>query len=728
MTTTDNSRADALTRCPLLVDADCLYGPYGMNGETVCKFCGFAKDAARPVEQPRTHTTQPGESVMGIALRQCGNEMEWRHILACNPEFARMLPHEYFPVGTVLTLPPPAAASPVEQHEAAPMRELPMMRKAFRVTEVSGDPDPAKQSFAMRFSFPSIDALHCADDEWNKFIAATQPEPPAADEQHEAAPADMTPAKPDQMTKAVKQLADWLLTEPNEGNPLCFAGPPEPFALGLSRVKMRSVAGDEWTLIAGLREGWMTAEERASNFWRIAQQEREEVAREEAVATYQKIRAQAHKNPIGYIEQAEFEKLGDPEFGDTAESHVRLWHPANPPSRALMPVFVGPVAQPAPSAPLEGTGNGADGFTYATKQATKCASCGEHKHTPLRIDWMGGYVCLTCIDRELESRAPRTEIAGAVPAAVIDALRFYAHGHHFSIDDDHQQFDTVSGEPQNWLMSERDDDCTMIEDGSIAKAALCGGVLGFEEPTKPVEGEVLVAAPPSADAAAAPADEHLDAPLSLIPHLVAQDEQAVNTALLNMSDAICAWRIEAGKYREISSHDQSVFSDGYEAGMAAMLSARAAASQPAALAGQEAVAWIRKHPDTGELSGDWLWNDAIEQCRKDSGVWFPLGYLTAPPAQVGAQQPKPRAEVTDSRQVRRHWNPIYNTDPVQRACEELPDGYEIEIMLERGAGTVDVCGPDGGRLDSDFDEDTFDWKIHAAIDAAIDAARAGDEK
>ncbi|WP_181156045.1 hypothetical protein [Burkholderia multivorans] len=53
--------------------------------------------------------------------------------------------------------------------------------------------------------------------------------------------------------------------------------------------------------------------------------------------------------------------------------------------------------------------------------------------------------------------------------------------------------------------------------------------------------------------------------------------------------------------------------------------ARAAAS-PAA----EAVAWVRKHPDTGALSGDWLWNDAIEQCRKDSGVWFPLGFLGAP--------------------------------------------------------------------------------------------------
>ena len=41
--------------------------------------------------------------------------------------------------------------------------------------------------------------------------------------------------------------------------------------------------------------------------------------------------------------------------------------------------------------------------TYASTQATKCAGCGEHKHTPLRIDAMGGYVCLTCIDQKLGS-------------------------------------------------------------------------------------------------------------------------------------------------------------------------------------------------------------------------------------------------------------------------------------------------------------------------------------
>jgi hypothetical protein len=67
-----------------------------------------------------------------------------------------------------------APQHPAQADAPAEIRDLPMMRNAFRVTEVSGDPDPAKQGFAMRFSFPSIEALHAADDEWNKFIAAAQ--------------------------------------------------------------------------------------------------------------------------------------------------------------------------------------------------------------------------------------------------------------------------------------------------------------------------------------------------------------------------------------------------------------------------------------------------------------------------------------------------------------------------------------------------------------------------
>jgi len=40
-------------------------------------------------------------------------------------------------------------------------------------------------------------------------------------------------------------------------------------------------------------------------------------------------------------------------------------------------------------------------LTYSSSQATNCAVCGENKHTPLRVDRLGGYVCLTCIDAEL---------------------------------------------------------------------------------------------------------------------------------------------------------------------------------------------------------------------------------------------------------------------------------------------------------------------------------------
>jgi hypothetical protein len=42
-------------------------------------------------------------------------------------------------------------------------------------------------------------------------------------------------------------------------------------------------------------------------------------------------------------------------------------------------------------------------LTYSSTQATACAGCGKHQHTPLRVDAMGGYVCLTCIDEKLDA-------------------------------------------------------------------------------------------------------------------------------------------------------------------------------------------------------------------------------------------------------------------------------------------------------------------------------------
>ncbi|CDN60003.1 putative transcriptional regulator [Burkholderia cenocepacia H111] len=90
-------------------------------------------------------------------------------------------------------------------------------------------------------------------------------------------------------------------------------------------------------------------------------------------------------------------------------------------------------------------------------------------------------------------------------------------------------------------------------------------------------------------------------------------------------------------------------------------------------------------------------------------------------------QPEPRDEVTDApRTERRHWNPVYNTDPVQRACTELPEGWGVNACMERDAGWVEVYGPNGEEPDFESDASHFDWRIHEAIDFAIEAAGKGD--
>lgn len=55
------------------------------------------------------YKTEPGESVVGIALRQLGNEELWLDIVELNSDrFPEMLPHSYYPPGTVLKLPNPS--------------------------------------------------------------------------------------------------------------------------------------------------------------------------------------------------------------------------------------------------------------------------------------------------------------------------------------------------------------------------------------------------------------------------------------------------------------------------------------------------------------------------------------------------------------------------------------------------------------------------------------------
>lgn len=53
-----------------------------------------------------TYITTPGESIMGIALRQLGSEKRWQEIKCLNADkFPNILPHDYYPVGTTLIMP-----------------------------------------------------------------------------------------------------------------------------------------------------------------------------------------------------------------------------------------------------------------------------------------------------------------------------------------------------------------------------------------------------------------------------------------------------------------------------------------------------------------------------------------------------------------------------------------------------------------------------------------------
>ena len=61
-----------------------------------------------------------------------------------------------------------------------------------------------------------------------------------------------------------------------------------------------------------------------------------------------------------------------------------------------------------------------EAVTYLSTQSTACAGCGKVKHTPLRIDAMGGYVCLTCIDKKLA--APPADARDGEDARRVDWL------------------------------------------------------------------------------------------------------------------------------------------------------------------------------------------------------------------------------------------------------------------------------------------------------------------
>lgn len=75
----------------------------------VCPWCGERIDAPFVEDEPaqhRTHATDAGESLCGIAIRQLGDESRWTEIRDLNADrFPDMLGSDYYPVGTIIKLP-----------------------------------------------------------------------------------------------------------------------------------------------------------------------------------------------------------------------------------------------------------------------------------------------------------------------------------------------------------------------------------------------------------------------------------------------------------------------------------------------------------------------------------------------------------------------------------------------------------------------------------------------
>ena len=55
----------------------------------------------------------------------------------------------------------------------------------------------------------------------------------------------------------------------------------------------------------------------------------------------------------------------------------------------------------------------------------------------------------------------------------------------------------------------------------------------------------------------------------------------------------------------------------------------------------------------------------------------------------------------------------------ERACRDLPKGWEIQIGLEQDAGWVSLCNDEGDEVDFNADHERISQAVYSAIDAAI---------
>ena len=105
----------------------------------------------------------------------------------------------------------------------------------------------------------------------------------------------------------------------------------------------------------------------------------------------------------------------------------------------------------------------------------------------------------------------------------------------------------------------------------------------------------------------------------------------------------------------------------------------------------------------------------------------PFGWTDCGPDDEGAvalyEQPQAQADARDAEQER--WMGIGKA--IERACVDLPAGAEINIHLEKDAGTVTLSDCDGDEQENFPTDEGFAGVVNAAIDAAIAAAKGNEQ-
>jgi len=164
---------------------------------------------------------------------------------------------------------------------------------------------------------------------------------------------------------------------------------------------------------------------------------------------------------------------------------------------------------------------------------------------------------------------------------------------------------------------------------------------------------------------------------------------------------------------------------------------RIAAAQPAEAEGVEVVAWQQRYICPGE--GPSCWQSADERTveilrRRDDYELRQLVPLTALSA-VTAERDRLRedrdsqqrvciAEMEKANQLRaevERYVPLH--EAVQRAAVELPEGWAIQLYIERDGGGVELIGPDGTE-DFATNNERLDYTVIDALEAAMAAKEA----